>query len=182
MAFRPSLKKKAKFPQIELNITPVMNLMVVLIPILLAQSAVVKLAMHEVNLPSTSAPAPQAEEKKRPERKLELTIFVEDDGFHIISAFGREKTDEPTVPLKEGKYDYEGLNRKLVEIKDKMRKSKVVFSDSTSVIIVGKPETKYDVIIKVMDASKWFEKKENGITKRLKLFPDILLSPGRITG
>ena len=185
MAFRPSMKKKATFPQIELNITPVMNLMVVLIPILLIQSAAIKLAIHEVNLPSTSAQttAPPAEKEKKVEKKLELTVFIEEDGFHIISAFGKEKEGEPTIPLKDNEYDYEGLTNKLIEIKEKMGESKVVFSDSTNVIIIGKPETKYDIIIKVMDSSKWYEQEGEGeLTKRLKLFPDTLLSPGRISG
>ncbi len=186
MAFRPSMKKKATFPQIELNITPVMNLMVVLIPILLIQSAAIKLAIHEVNLPSTSAPSvtpPAEKEEKRVEKKLELTIFIEDDGFHILSAFGKEKEGEPTVPLKDNEYDYDGLTDKLVGIKEEMGKSKVVFTDSSNVIIIGRPETKYDIIIKVMDASKWHKQEEQGeITRRLKLFPETLLSPGRISG
>ena len=54
MAFKPSMRAHNKITEIPLDIRPVMNLMVVLIPILLYSAEFVKLSIRELNLPPAS--------------------------------------------------------------------------------------------------------------------------------
>ena len=55
MAYRPSFRSHNKVSEIPLDIRPVMNLMVVLIPILLYSAEFVKLSIRELNLPPASS-------------------------------------------------------------------------------------------------------------------------------
>lgn len=51
MAYKPSLRRTQKLEEMKLDIRPVMNLMVVLIPLLLAGSVWTKLSIKQLNLP-----------------------------------------------------------------------------------------------------------------------------------
>ncbi|MCD6336387.1 MAG: hypothetical protein DRP97_01445 [Candidatus Latescibacterota bacterium] len=179
LTFKPSARRRTASQPGELNQLPVMNLMIILIPVLLAQSAAVKLALHEVNLPTGRGAGGSAatEEVQKEEEQLSLTVNITRQGFDIISAFGREKTKGTTVPLKNDEYDYVTLNEKLMDIKKQIEKSGIHFVDAGNVIVMGEPGIKYDVIVHVMDAAKWGENEEGG---RISLFPGILLSPGKV--
>ncbi len=179
LTFKPSARRRTASQPGELNQLPVMNLMIILIPVLLAQSAAVKLALHEVNLPTGGAAGggTATEEVQKEEEQLSLTVNITRQGFDIISAFGREKTNGPIVPLMDEEYDYVTLNEKLMGIKKQIGKSGIHFVDAGNVIVMGEPGIKYDVIVQVMDAAKWGEDEERG---RISLFPGILLSPGKV--
>jgi biopolymer transport protein ExbD len=55
MAFKPSMRRSGQNLDMELDIKPVMNLMVVLIPLLLAGVEMVKLSIIEIDLPPSKA-------------------------------------------------------------------------------------------------------------------------------
>ena len=179
LTFKPSARRRTASQPGELNQLPVMNLMIILIPVLLAQSAAVKLTLHEVNLPTGGAAGggTATEEVQKEEEQLSLTVNITRQGFDIISAFGRGETDGLSVPMKGGEYDYETLNDRLMDIKKQISKSGIHFVDAGNVIVMGEPGIKYDVIVHVMDAAKWGEDEEGG---RISLFPGILLSPGKV--
>jgi len=155
--------------------------MIILIPVLLAQSAAVKLALHEVDLVAGGGGGGGAiSEEVQKQEELSLTVTITKEGFDILSAFGREETAGPTVPLKEGEYDYEGLNAKLMDIKKQIAKSEksgIHFFDADKVKLTGEPGITYDVIVQVMDAVKWGEDEEG---KKIPLFPGISFIPGKI--
>jgi len=175
--FKPSERRRVATRPGVLNQLPVMNLMIILIPVLLAQSAAVQLALHEVDLPTGGGGAGMATGEVQEQERLSLTVNITKEGFDIISAFGREETAGPTVPMKEGKYDYEALHAKLMDIKQQITKSGINFADKGNVNVMAEPDIKYDVIIQVMDAAKWGEDEEG---KRIGLFPGIALTPGKL--
>jgi biopolymer transport protein ExbD len=179
LTFKPSTRRRTASQPGELNQLPVMNLMIILIPVLLAQSAAVKLSLHEVNLPTGGGAGggTATEEVQKEEEQLSLTVNITRQGFDIISAFGRGETDGLSVPMKGGEYDYETLNDRLMDIKKQIGKSGIHFVDAGNVIVMGEPGIKYDVIVHVMDAAKWGEDEQGG---KISLFPGILLSPGKV--
>ncbi|MCK5328869.1 MAG: biopolymer transporter ExbD [Candidatus Latescibacteria bacterium] len=179
LTFKPSARRRTESQPGELNQLPVMNLMIILIPVLLAQSAAVKLSLHEVNLPTGGGAGggTATEEVQKEEEQLSLTVNITTQGFDIISAFGRGEADGLSVPMKGGEYDYETLNEKLMAIKKQIGKSGIHFVDAGNVIVMGEPGIKYDVIVHVMDAAKWGEDETGG---RISLFPGMLLSPGKV--
>ena len=177
MAYRPSKKAKHGYEDVHLNIAPMMNLMVVLIPLLLTSAEFVKLGVIELNLPPTaSGPEGQklAELPQEDIRKLDLTVTITDRGFFISSSLAvlsGEKEGEPTIPLDTTGYDFQSLSARLYEIKQKAGNR---FPDIEHIIIMAEPDIDYQTIISTMDASRSIiinEQQEN-------LFPIVSLSAG----
>lgn len=174
MAFKPSKRKRRPDAvEPELNLTPIMNLMVVLIPLLLTSAEFVKLGIIELNLPP-AAGATMASVTKMPqemEKKLDLTVTVTDQGFYIASsaavALG-QNGQGPTIPKEADGYDFKKLSDYLYKIK---RKADGIFKDSNRIIILAEPSIKYQTVISTMDASRSVE-----VDGKFKpLFPDVSL-------
>jgi len=140
-----NLKAKIKMREAgsrDLQITPIMNVFLILVPFLLLTASFVKLAVLEMTLPSlsqnTSGSVTQASEANKP---LVLNMLaVRQNGFELKS---------PTLTFlfieKKGEqYDFEQLKADLQQIKNK-------FPDSEDMVIQPEDAIKYDDVIKVMD-------------------------------
>lgn len=182
MAYRPSKRGRHPHEEGEANITPMMNLMVVLIPLLLTSAEFVKLGVIELNLPpAAKGPAGQQLEAMPSEdiQKLDLTVTITDRGFFISSSLAVLSGDlegEPTIPCFSGAagsdaYDYTTLSNKLFEIKSRAADS---YPDSEQIIILAEPEIDYQTLISTMDASRTVVRDGS----RESLFPDVSLSAG----
>ena len=175
MAFKPSERRKGVSLEMELDIKPVMNLMVVLIPLLLAGVEMVKLSIVEIDLPPTQsggAGADQEKPEQEREQRLGLTIAITQDGFTLTSPSGimsGEEGEGPTIPLnEEQEFDYDRLVEKLTEIKKLILDKK--FKDKDSAIITAATDIEYQVIIFVLDALQSYIDDEGNIQP---LFPQI---------
>jgi biopolymer transport protein ExbD len=176
MAYRPSKRARRGDEMAEANITPMMNLMVVLIPLLLTSAEFVRLGVIELNLPPTAlgpegevlAELPQEEVKK-----LDLTVTITDRGFFISSSMAvlaGDQVGEPSISLINGEYDYNALSVKLLELKGKASE----FPDSEHIIIMAEPEIDYQTIISTMDATRSYHVGDRAFV----LFPEVSLSAG----
>jgi biopolymer transport protein ExbD len=181
MAYKPSMRRHQKIEAMALDIRPVMNLMVVLIPLLLAGSVWTKLAIRELNLPPKKAGGGGVETEKptEVEKRLGLQVIISKKGFYIGTRSGylqseepkREEGAPPSVPLKEdGTYDFETLQKKLLEIKEKIANTD--FSDKDAIILTAEADILYKHIIKTMDYVTSY-RDENGYKK--DLFPQIII-------
>lgn len=174
MAFKPSKRSRRPSENADPNMTPVMNLMVVLIPLLLSSAQFIKLGMIEINLPPAAGSSiAQAEMPKEVEKKLDLTVTITDEGFYLASSLAvarGENGQGPTIPKTEtGEYDYKKLNEILTKIK---KKAAGVFKDTDRIVIVAEPEIEYQTVVSTMDAARSY--KENRVL--LPLFPSVSLS------
>lgn len=175
MAHRPSKIMKHEMDEMHVNITPMMNLMVVLIPLLLSSAELVRLSIVELNLPPAAAGDQLKKDKLIPEenrKELDLTITVTDNGFFISSStavLSGTKAGEPSVALVDGEYDFDTLSEKLYKIK---KKADEKFHDSDEVIIMAESSIKYQTIIKTMDAARDIRIEE----KKIFLFPNVSFS------
>ena len=153
MAFKPSLKRKCHPGSEELDLTPIMNLVVVLIPLLLATAEFVKLGLLETRLPpavgSLSSVSPT--EQEAPKEKLSLLVSVDSLGI-AVSIFGSTPISETeTVQywrlsnLENGSMDVAALSQTLWgirqdviepsiqgEIQNKDAKGKLLFNQDGS--------------------------------------------------
>ncbi len=175
MAYKPSLRRSVMPTQGELEIRPVMNLMVCLIPILLQGAELVKFSVIEIDLPPTSGggstgsdQTPQQEQGK----KLGLKVAITKAGFSLATAsaiMSGETGTGPTIPvLANGKYDFLTLNKKLVELKKLIATQG--YKDKEAIIITASADIDYQTIIDVMDISARY-KDEKGVY--LALFPQV---------
>ncbi len=181
MAYKPSLRRTQKLEEMKLDIRPVMNLMVVLIPLLLAGSVWTKLAIKQLNLPPKTAGGGNAEMDKpmELEKRLGLNIIISKQGFYIGSAsgflqmggVGKEEGAPPTIPLMEnGSLNYEELQNKLKEVKEKIEPTD--FSDKNAVILTAEADIPYKYVIKTMDNVTFYFDEENNVQE---LFPQIII-------
>ncbi|MGQ9559124.1 MAG: ExbD/TolR family protein [Candidatus Oleimicrobiaceae bacterium] len=181
MAFRPSLRSSRTFAeQVEINLFPVMNLMVVLIPLLLSTVTFVRIGVIQLDLPPASlVPAQEAAGLPREEaRTLDLSVTITDKGFYLASALGvlRGPDGSPYIPNRLGAdgvevYDYERLSSVLLEIK---RRVEGRFTDDQRVIIQAEPGVRYQVVISTMDAARACEVEGRTVS----LFPQVALAAG----
>ena len=175
MAHRPSKMMRHDIDEMHVNITPMMNLMVVLIPLLLSSAEFVRLGIIELNLPPAASGERAEMEKEIPEeqrKELDLTVTVTDQGFFISSSLavlsGRE-ANKPSIPLKDGQYDFELLTSTLYKIKNK---AGTKFADTDEIIIMAESDITYQTIVQTMDASREVEVEGEQIT----LFPNVSFS------
>jgi biopolymer transport protein ExbD len=181
MAYKPSLRRKSEELDMELDIRPVMNLMVVLIPLLIASAEWVRLGSIEINVPPSKTGVGENgdeadSEEVEKEKRLGLSIAITDLGITIASPGAVLTSDEnqegPTIPIgQDGKQNYQALKDKLIEIK-KLIADKG-FKDENRAVITAAGDIEYQVIVKVMDNLQTYENDENEI---LPLFPEVNFS------
>ena len=134
---------------IDLDVTPVMNLFMVLIPFLVSMAVFTHIAAIDFSLPPAQTEGSDPGDSK----ELDISIVVTSNGFRIVGT--GKKLD--LVPRLKGQYQYEQLRVLLKAIKFE-------YPSQKSVVLVLESEVLYDDIIKFMDIC------------RESQFPDIGLS------
>jgi biopolymer transport protein ExbD len=124
---------------IDLDMTPVMNLFMVLIPFLMSMAVFTQLAIIEFSLPPAQTNGGETEQSK----ELDISIVVSHLGFRIVGS--GKKMD--LIPKVADKFQFEKLRALLKAIKFQ-------YPSQTSVILIFDANTLYDDIIKFMDICK----------------------------
>lgn len=145
MAFRPSKRKDKALSSLleaeDIDVTPLMNMMVILIPFLISMAVFTQIASVAFSLPPALAEgsgpaAPTPEEANR----LDISIAITDQGF-TIAGTGQVM---PPIPKRDNLYDLEALNRVL-------RAIKMQYPSQEDIVLIIEPEIYYEDIISVMD-------------------------------
>jgi len=142
-----------------LNITPFLNLMVVLVPVLLSGVVFSRVAILEISLPSAPGKEIHA---KAPKETFSLIVTIRQNEL-IVQGSGVGTT---RLPGKRGKYNLKKLSALLQKVKGKYPKEK-------SVILLSEPEIPYESLIAVMDTCR-----ENQTDM---LFPEISIGEVKAT-
>lgn len=159
-------RKKKKFENdiTDLDLVPIMNMVVCLIPMILWGASLVKLGVVNINAPKFGMGAAPDEELNDENKPLNLTIAVSVDGFRLSatgadlnsalgmapavvdpSAVEGQPVAGPFIPKKGDQYDYTDLYNKMVAIKTR-------FPEETIVNLTAEPTLPYKHLITVMDA------------------------------
>ena len=150
----------------EVDLKPVMGLIVILIPLLLYSFSFFTIKIQPVMAPKTGSAAPGSESGDKDKKPLNLTVVVGTTrGFAIkmdAEVVGPANADI-TIPKKMFKdpetgkrileYDYPALYQKLYEIKQKFKEEKTIH-------ITAEPNIRWQVIARVMDTSMFILKKK----------------------
>ena len=160
-----------------LNIVPYLDILMNLVIFLLASmTGFVTYGILNVASPrygGGGASASSSEQSSGP--KLLLTVLISEKGFFIAGAGAvlggesgaenaapnEEDKSKPTIPLKDGEYDYAALTEKMQEIKK-------AFPNETKIIMGADPLIQYEILVKTMDACREVNGKE--------LFSDVSLT------
>lgn len=158
MSRRHHYKKNSKEPP-ELNITTFLNLMVVLVPFLLITAVFSRITILELNIPAGAS---------GPDNKPKVIIEVIVRGKRL--ELGNGKGVVARLPNVDGKHDIAKLSKYLLKVKGN-------YSDKTDATILIEPDIEYDSMVRVMDAVRSAEIKQEGSDeiKKVALFPDMSL-------
>jgi biopolymer transport protein ExbD len=144
----------------DLDITPFMNLMIVLVPVLLLGMVFSQIRMIELNFPGMDAgEAPAADE-------LQLVVALIPQGMEVVDS---ERGVIRTLPLREGEQDLEGLRFTLRQIKKRV-------PDKTDIVLEVSPDIDYQTLVNAMDTVRSYSTVVAASVVEGELFPDVSLA------
>lgn len=164
--------RKPAPPNADLELMPVMNLVAILIPMLLMGATVVNLAVIDSTLPAVIDRSDLP-----PEPSLRLTVAITDRGLGLKSAPGGVEASQDlelpcaVQPCRVEGYDYGGLTDALARIKDD-------HPDESSIILLPEERVPYEVLVKVMDASREDPGQPADDGAPRTLFPEVVMAGG----
>ena len=144
----------------DLDVTPFMNLMIVLVPVLLLSMVFTHTTVIELNFPAGDA----ASEQFDPDA-VHLEVVVSADGLRV--ADGRGGTIK-TLPLVDGEQDYENLSLVMQELKRRM-------PEKQDIMVLLQDETSYQTLVTVMDRVRSYPTVQHLEVVQAELFPVISL-------
>jgi biopolymer transport protein ExbD len=147
----PSGKGGKKPLDAAINLVPFIDLLSCCISFLLITAVWTQLARMDVQQKGPANAGAVDEKPKEPE--VNLTLFVDKDGF----IFAKSTGESTNIPLKENEYDY----AKLLEI---LNKAKTDYPEKSDIAVKADDAVIYDKIIRTVD------------TCLAAKFPDVALS------
>lgn len=144
----------------DLDITPFLNLMIVLVPVLLLGMVFSQIRTIELNFPgSQSGEAPLSEE-------LRLVVTLIPGGLEVSDS---EKGVIKQLPLQDGTQDFEGLRETLKAIKSRV-------PDKTDLVLEVGPDIDYQTLVFAMDTIRSYPAVVAANVVQAELFPDVALA------
>jgi biopolymer transport protein ExbD len=167
--------------EFELDLAPLLAVMVKLVPVLLISSSFVQIMTLESELPGSLKAAVEQSQKENISVRVTTT---DKNAIRVLvdSPAGTEKKDVPM--MASGDYDYDALHNVLVEIK---KEHPQVFH----LVVNPNSVTPYQVVVKLMDQAR--KAKNPGVEFMYKdpatqteksttwMFPEVVLIPGEAT-
>lgn len=150
----------------DLEVTPFINLMVVLVTFFLGSAAFFSSSVMELNIPPAVAGAAS------PSEALQLEVTIRKDAIEVGDRNGGLIQ---RISNKNGAYDFKGLN-------EVMKQLKVRFPDKTDATVLAEPDTAYQTLVDAMDATRTFAVVSAGSVRYGDLFPNVSLgdAPQRV--
>lgn len=157
--------RKRVCEEIDLDMVPIMNMFLVLIPFLLMSASFFHLRAINTSVPVLAQSSSVLEEKS----DIKLTVIVElgDKGIHLSAISDEvdpsiiEGLDERIAADDSNEYPLNALTASL-------KKIKALYPASDTMIIIPEDTVIYDTIIRTMDVARYSD--ESG------LFPNVVLS------
>lgn len=156
------MQKRKRHESEELELTTLLNIMVVLVSFLLLSAVFSKITIQELNMPPQASGPTEASKDAPP---VVIEVMLRKDGLEIGN--GKEVTDR--LPKVDDRYDTATLSRKLKLLKDQN-------PGKRDVILLMEPDIGYSTMIAVMDALKFVEvpgPREASQRLRITLFPNV---------
>ena len=144
----------------DLNITPFLNLMIVLVPVLLLSMVFTQTRIMELRFPDAGGTTLEDQEE------LKLYVILRDGRIEVgDSNRGRLQRFDRT---DNGKPDFEALRELLLQIKRR-------FPDKRDLRLLVSPATDYQTLVSAMDHIRGYPEVVAAEVVTAELFPDIAL-------
>lgn len=156
--------KRRELDEADLNITPFMNLMIVLVPVLLMSMVFSQITILRLNLPDLTGSVTQSTEKNR-----QVEVVLRKSGLEVYYPSGvLIKTIEPLETEDGQKLDYETLSLVLREVKKTV-------SDKSDILLLSEAGVSYQSLVSTMDTVRGYRTVVATSAVEVELFPEISL-------
>jgi biopolymer transport protein ExbD len=156
--------KRREPDEADIEITPFMNLMIVLVPVLLMSMVFSHIAILQLNLPDLTGAATQSAEKNR-----QLEVVLRKSSLEVYYPSGvLIKRIEATTSGDDEELDYTTLSLVLQEIKKQD-------SDKSDVLLLSAADVSYQSLVTTMDTVRGFTAVIAASPVEVELFPEISL-------
>jgi biopolymer transport protein ExbD len=150
----------------DLNIVPMIDMMVILVFFLLFTAVFSNTNILELNLPAPNSSVPELQ------KGLQLEIIVRQNSIEIAD---RNSGVLRTLPKKDGDYDYKGLSEFLQFVKSK-------YPSVIAANVLLESDIAYDVLVQTMDNTRVWQKDDGPGIQHVELFPDISVGDAPLVG
>lgn len=154
-------RRRAKHTEAaDLDVTPFMNLMIVLVPVLLLSMVFTHTTVIDLNFPSGDNASGQFDPDA-----VHLEVVVRSNGLQVADGRGG---NIKTLPLLEGQYDFEELSLVMQELKRRM-------PEKQDITVLLEDATDYQTLVTVMDKVRSYPTVVGLDVVQAELFPVISL-------
>jgi biopolymer transport protein ExbD len=151
---------RRRHEEADLDVTPFMNLMIVLVPVLLLSMVFTHTTVIDLNFPASDAQSGPVD----PEA-VHLEVSVTAEGF--VVADGRGGVIKHLPRTDEG-YDYAALSEVMQALKQRM-------PEKRDIMVLLEEETPYQTLVSVMDSVRSYPTVQHLAVVQAELFPVISL-------
>ena len=137
----------------ELDLAPMLALMVTLIPIMLLATSFVKVRVIGTVLPQAVQEAIQ-QDKQKLSKTITIDLQMNKDDFKIIVKEDEKEVLAKVVPPTDGKWDFEALHSALYDVKKQ-------FPEKYTVNLYPAQAVPYSEVVNAMDAAREAKKSED---------------------
>ena len=142
----------------DIEMLPLMNIFIVLIPMLLLSAVFVEISVHDLSLPSSA----EEPDQKPEEERLGLAVHITDAAYVIrgktirsmVIERGAPEADAAEASADAGDETDEGFVGPEGELRDALAQLASDHPDTRDIRIVSEATTRYQEIISVMDISR----------------------------
>lgn len=164
--------------EVELDLTPMLSLMVQLVPILLMSSVFVQMMIIETELPQIVKQAVQQNAANQ-EQMARIRLSLDQSQGMTITVTQAGKEEETKIPMNQGAFDFQQLHEKLVALKGQ-------HPDVFKIDLTPGAGVEYGDIVRAMDEAR--RSRDNRITFPVKdaqnqsetqtpfMFPEIVFA------
>jgi len=150
----------------DLNIVPMIDMMVILVFFLLFTAVFSHTNILELNLPAPNSSVPELP------KGLNLEVIVRQNGIEVAD---RNSGVLRTLPKKDGDYDYAGLSSFLQDVKAR-------YPTVLAASVLLEQDIPYDVLVQTMDNTRVWQNRVGVGLQNVELFPDISVGDAPLTG
>lgn len=151
--------------------TPLMNIFVTMIPLLLLTAAFTHIGMVSVSVPTQSEEVSSVATGKM---SVTVNVHMSKAGFSVTASSSTLADEElegldALVPRSKGEYDFDKLTRVLERIKQR-------FEQSDTLVLIPEKSVVYHQIVRAMDSARSAERTVLGKKRKIPLFPVVVIS------
>lgn len=147
MAYAPSKSRRlSKKESKDLNLIPIMNLFIVIIPMLMTIMVSVHLAMIEITLPKASSQQVNQELEVEPPPRIILAIF--EDRFELTVG------EEDALIIEASVTSESGITFNYMKLDSEISKLKLKHETQSTVDIFPDPNVRFDTLLRSIDICK----------------------------